>query len=151
MPGIYLTCMLLPRHAKGVLGLQNIYMSDALYDNTLLYELSKGHCTHKLAQLGHAGKVTGQMSCMCFSTPSGMSCRQTKRPLKLMQKLVQLQTAAAGMGNKKYARSVASSSIPKRLVSGIIRWVAITGGKIVRLLAPAVSSTHANMLCMHLQ
>lgn len=56
-----------------------------------------------------------------------LSCRLIRQHLKLTQKHVQLQTAAAGMVSKKCARSVASSSTLKRPVSGITRWAATTG------------------------
>ncbi len=82
-----------------------------------------------------------KFSCICFTTPSDMFCRQTRQHLKQMQKRVQFQIAAAGMGSKRYARSVASSSILKRPVSGIIRWVAITGGT-VRGCQPLQSAAH---------
>jgi len=42
--------------------------------------------------------------------------RLTRQPLKLMPKHVPLLTAAADMANKKYVRSVASSSTLKKHV-----------------------------------
>jgi len=118
------------------------YKGDDLWDNALLYELFKGRCIHKsYSALAWREGQWPKISCICFTTPSGMSCRQTRQPLKLMQKRVQFQTAAAGMGNKRYARSVASSLILKRPVSGIIRWV-VTTGETIEGCQPLQSAAH---------